>query len=88
MLFQYTKRPSLPSLRKQPVVFLTKFFCDYHLAICRINNNLLLQSNHQVVLFKTQIQSRSPWSSVVEGDEQLDWPNSQTTVELGYASVA
>ena len=28
------------------------------------------------------------WSSLVEGDEQLDWPNSQTTVELCHASVA
>ena len=29
-----------------------------------------------------------PWSSLVEGDEQLDRPNSQTTVELCHASVA
>ena len=25
-----------------------------------------------------------PWSSLVEGDEQLDWPNSQPTMELCY----
>ena len=28
------------------------------------------------------------WSSVVEGDDQLDWPNSQTTLELCHACVA
>ena len=26
-----------------------------------------------------------PWSSLVEGDKQLDWPNSQTTMELWHA---
>ena len=26
-----------------------------------------------------------PWSSLVEGDEQLDWPNSQKTMELCHA---
>ena len=30
----------------------------------------------------------SPWSSLVEGDEQLDQPNSQTTLELYHAYVA
>ena len=29
-----------------------------------------------------------PWSSLVVGDEQLDRPNSQTTIELWHASVA
>ena len=29
-----------------------------------------------------------PWSSLAEGDEQLDWPNSQTTLELCHACVA
>ena len=29
-----------------------------------------------------------PWSSLVEGDEQLDRPNSQTTMELCHARVA
>ena len=29
-----------------------------------------------------------PWSSLVKGDEQLDQPNSQTTMELCHASVA
>ena len=28
------------------------------------------------------------WSSLVEGDEQLDWPNSQTAMELCHACVA
>ena len=28
------------------------------------------------------------WSSLVEGDEQLDWPNHQTTLELCHACVA
>ena len=28
------------------------------------------------------------WSSLVEGDEQLDRPNSQTTMELCHACVA
>ena len=27
-------------------------------------------------------------SSLLEGDEQLDWPNSQTTLELSHADVA
>ena len=30
----------------------------------------------------------APWSSLVEGDEQLDRPNSKTTKELRDASVA
>ena len=29
-----------------------------------------------------------PWSSLVEGDEQLDRPNSQTTMECCHACVA
>ena len=29
-----------------------------------------------------------PWSSLVEGDEQVDQPNSQTTMELCHARVA
>ena len=33
-------------------------------------------------------ESTEPWSSLVEGDEQLDRPNSQTTVELCHACVA
>ena len=28
------------------------------------------------------------WSCLVEGDEQLDWPNSQTSMELCHAYVA
>ena len=28
------------------------------------------------------------WGSLVEGDEQLDWPNSQTTMELWHACVS
>ena len=30
----------------------------------------------------------SAWSSLVEGDEQLERPNSQTTMELCHARVA
>ena len=30
----------------------------------------------------------TPWSSLVEGDEQLDWPNSQTTMQLYNARVS
>ena len=29
-----------------------------------------------------------PWSSLVEGDEQADWPNSQTCMESCHASAA
>ena len=29
-----------------------------------------------------------PWSSLVEGVEQLDRPNSQTTMELSHAFAA
>ena len=29
----------------------------------------------------------SPWSSLVEVDEQLDWPNSQSTMEFCHACV-
>ena len=29
-----------------------------------------------------------PWSSLVEGDEQLDWANKQTTLKLCHACVA
>ena len=30
---------------------------------------------------KLEVQFAHPWSSLLEGDEQLDWPNSQTTME-------
>ena len=30
----------------------------------------------------------NPWSSLVEGDEQLDRPNSQTTMKLCHECVA
>ena len=33
-------------------------------------------------------QRHRPWSSLVEGDEQLDQPNSQTTLELCHECVA
>ena len=36
----------------------------------------------------TDKQWQRPQSSSVEGDEQLDWPNSQTTMELCPACVA
>ena len=29
-----------------------------------------------------------PWSSLAEGDEQLDWPKSQTIIELYHVCVA
>ena len=29
-----------------------------------------------------------PWTSLIEGDEQLDQPNSQTNMELYHACVA
>ena len=29
-----------------------------------------------------------PWSSIVEGDEQIDWPKSQTSMEFYRAWTA
>ena len=45
--------------------------------------NLLLIGHHQNVPKKVDLGDRSlfsvcPWSSLVQEDEQLDWPNSQT----------
>ena len=34
------------------------------------------------------IKTNNACSSLVEGDEQLNWPNSQTTMELCHADVA
>ena len=41
---------------------------------------------HHVASFgtiKTKVCFK-PWSSLIEGDEQLDRPNGQTSVECGY----
>ena len=42
----------------------------------------------QVQVDFSPIQWSMLWSSLVEGDEQLDCPNSQTTMELWHACVA
>ena len=44
------------------------------------------RSNDLVVQYQGSLTK--PWSSLVGGDEQLDWPNSQTTMELRHPSVA
>ena len=40
------------------------------------------------IFFLVSNSNEEPWSSLVEGDEQLDQPNSQTTMELCHACVA
>ena len=36
---------------------------------------------------KNQLSIAQSWSSLVQGDEQLDRPNSQTTMELCHTSA-
>ena len=43
---------------------------------------------HRFVLEVTMTALHVAWSSLVEGDEQLDWPNSHTTMELCNVCVA
>ena len=40
------------------------------------------------IFFLVSNSNEEPWSSLVEGDEQLDQPNSQTTMELCHVCVA
>ena len=54
-----------------------------------INTKQTLEFTYAFPIFEySYLHCRRQWSSLVEGDEQLDWPNSQTTVELFHASVA
>ena len=42
---------------------------------------------HHCVLNLLRIEMDWPGSSLVEGKDQMDRPNSQTTMELGHACV-
>ena len=53
-------------------------------AACCVD--VVLKSQKRRVAFSRILTET--WSSLVEGDEQLDRPNSQKTVELCYSCVA
>ena len=46
------------------------------------------QSLRRTQTDKSSNYSIQPWNSLVENDEKLDWPNSQTNMELCCAWVA
>ena len=53
----------------------------------RSNSRLVIKLDLAIAAFLNEY-TINPRSSLVEGDEQLDWPNSQTTTELCHACVA
>ena len=64
-------------------------------TIAHTNLNFFLQFMKIITSFDSKAgqsfmseKSALAWSSIEEGDEQLDQPNSQTTMELCHACVA
>ena len=56
-------------------------------SMCQHQHNLQLFCLDYFFRFRPS-ESAYAWSSLVEGDEQLNWPNSQITLELCHACAA
>ena len=80
----YSRYTSILELfcRRQTV---NRIFCDG--AFTTFCHLFISTSAEPILLFTYLLQAIQQWSSLVEGDEQLDRPNSQTTTELCHACV-
>ena len=65
-----------------------KVLMSFQLRLCRKQSNVVRIINDSLEPTVANHVHTHPWSSLVEGDEQLDRPNSQTTMELCHACVA
>ena len=74
-------------------------FLDLKLCLARDNETPCRRRRRQLNIILSASSERNvdnankrfrlikAWSSLIVGDEQLDWPNSQTTMELCHACV-
>ena len=71
--------------KKTEDIIMTKPTAAFLNGYCLVPKGL---SGHGLSRANGLTRYERPWSSLIEGDEQLDRPNSQTTMDLCYAYVA